>query len=93
MKKYEISYRNAKASYTATKLEAAAYQMGCYQLEHDSDYLAAAVKFFCEHHFMWAGAARCNCVDAETRGDKTQSWQYQPNGSFSGWITAVTVED
>ena len=96
MKKYTVEYKNAKVAYTAQKIEAVARELGHYEVldegARDGDYLSCAVALFCETHFMWAGAAHCESVDAETRGDKTRAYKYQPNGAFAGWINATTEE-
>ena len=89
MKKYVVEFKRSKVSYTAEKLESVARDHGYYGELRDSDRLAIAVKHFCCTHFMWEGAAHCESVDAETRGDLTQNWQYQPDGRFGGWINAV----
>lgn len=96
MKKYEVTYGKSKVSYTAEKLESVARDFGRYDLGYedarDGEYLSVAVSLFCSTHFMWAGSARMDSCDAATRGDISQSWLYQPNGAFRGWILATVKE-
>jgi hypothetical protein len=35
---------------------------------------------------MYGGSAHLKQYDAERRGGKLQEWDYQPNGTFKGWI-------
>ena len=92
MKKYTVEYMNAKASYTAERLDSVAARYGHYGDLRDGDYLAVAVELYCDTHFMWEGAAHCKSVDAETRGDRTRAYEYAPDGVFVGWIYASTEE-
>ena len=96
MKKYTVDYKNAKVTYTAEKIESVAHGLGHYKVldegARDGDYLSCAVTLFCETHFMFAGAAHLDSCDAETRGDRTRAYQYQPNGTFAGWINAIVEE-
>ena len=95
MKKYQVEYGKSKVSYTAEKLEEAAKELGIewYEMQDDHDYLTAAVKWFCHTHFMFASGAHLKQYDAETRGQKLQEWEYQPNGTFKGWIYARVIEE
>lgn len=92
MKRYEVEYGNCKVGYKAETLDAVAREYGIYGVDGDHDYMHVAVKHFCFKHFMYGGAAHIAEVDAATRGDCWQSWKYEPNGSFSGWINARVVE-
>ncbi len=86
--KYVVEYKKSKVGYDAAALEKVAREYGVYELNSDHDYLTAAVMHFCATHFMCGAAAHLHQYDADTRGDKWQVWQYQPNGCFKGWIYA-----
>jgi hypothetical protein len=87
-KVFEVEYKKSKVSYTAETLEKHTFEHGIPVLEDDHDYLAAAVRWFCHTHFMYAGGAHLKQYDAETRGRKFQEWEYRPNGNFKGLICA-----
>ena len=92
-KSFEVEYKKSKVSYTAETLEkAAAGDLVLDAPDDDHDYLRTAVFYFCHTHFMHPGAAHLKQYDAETRGRKLQEWEYQPNGTFKGWIYARVIE-
>ena len=88
MKKYQVEYKKLVLHYTAEKLAEVARDYGVYDIQDDHDFLHVAVKHFCFTHFMYGNAAHLDTYDAKTRGCLFQDWQYQPNGTFKGWISA-----
>ena len=86
MKKYKVEYGKCKVSYGEDTLRKVAARYGVYDVQDARDCMAVAVRHFCETHFMYAFSARLDGIDAATRGCLWQSWQYQPNGTFKGWI-------